>query len=126
MIPRTPAPYEAARSEAYEQGLRDAARIFAAVELSCERIMAIAADRAYAGRAYAGGEYAGAEFTQTRRLLTATRSRSAVPARRGHAIEAEAARIAEKRTDRTGSPHEVVELPGGLYGVRKVRVRCGK
>ncbi len=128
MISLNPVPCEAARSEAYEQGLRDAVRILAGSELSAEQLRAIVV----------GGEFGislgGAmgtrrhiitgtrrQVTSTRRPFTATGKREALPVRRGQTSEAEAARIAETRTERTGSPHEVVELPGGLYGVRRAR-----
>ncbi len=97
MIILTPASCEVAQVNAYERGLRDAARIFAGFELSPEQLAAIA------------------------RSSSAASQRSSEPLRRGQACRAEADRIAEARSDRTGSLHQVVKLRGGRYGVRRVR-----
>lgn len=92
MITLTSASCEAAQSSAYERGLRDAARIFAGFELSPQQLGAITADAGFG-----------------------------MPLHRGQACRAEADRIAEARSGRTGSLHKVVKLRGGRYGVRKVR-----
>jgi hypothetical protein len=128
MIALTPASCEVAWSKAYELGLRDAARIFAGFELSPEQLKAIAADAGFSQPIQAGplqsGPLQGMSTRRStapgRRSSAALTKRTAVRVRRGQACEVEAARIAELRSDRTGSPHEVVRLPGGLYGVRKV------
>ncbi|HET9896144.1 MAG TPA: hypothetical protein VFQ44_14545 [Streptosporangiaceae bacterium] len=112
----TPEPNDGARSAvtilAYEQGLRDAALIMADLELSSLPVTSGMPIRTtVAARPTAA--------IASRPRLAGSR-RSATTRRRGQRIRARAARIAELRTDRTGSPHEVVTLPGGLYGVREV------
>ena len=112
----TPAPDDGARSSAtslaYEQGLRDAALIMADLEL-CSLPVTLGMPV----RTAAAARPAAATASRARR---AGSRRSAATRRRGQRTQARAARVAEQRTDRTGSPHEVVTLPGGLYGVREV------
>lgn len=123
MVVLTPASCETARSKAYERGLRDAVRIFAGFELSPEQLSAIVVDAGFEPLSLEPRPrpYPHPSPGHARRQPKALSRRTASTVRRGLACEAEADRIAEIRSDRTGSPHEVVKLPGGRYGVRKVQ-----